>query len=382
MILAYIQTFVVYLGLAYILITCSNKYVKTNSASYLYGGLLIYALVMGSRYFVGADYISYSTMYQDQLNYGEQKFSDRWELGFLLLMKSVAFFNAPTSIFLGCIAFIQLYFISGVFKDKKEVLPFLFFVFMIGSYWLTYSNALRHMLAVPIWIYSIKYISTKQWIHHYLLILLAFMFHKSALILLPVYPLYNFYVKEKCLFGNIKVQLLLFVCSLIVMNTSFLQDNFAKLDNLVLFFGYDFYFEGMDVKELIGGQSIGLGFLINKALTILLICNSNKCKQYFNSRWFNILYDMYFVGILLSHIFIDSIAFSRVNYYFNNMSLVVGALFMYYFYNSDKRNYRLMQLVYILTFLAVMYRAMDNSALFIFDWQDNLFYLKSTLKLL
>lgn len=73
--------------------------------------------------------------------------------------------------------------------QQSEQFGFSFFLFMaLGYYFQTYSTV-RYYLALAIALYSMKFVMRRQWGRFVVLILLGSLFHKSLLVVLPLYVL-------------------------------------------------------------------------------------------------------------------------------------------------------------------------------------------------
>ena len=378
MFFAYIQTIVVYLGLAILMFTGAKKYERTGKWKHVLIPVIVYAIIFGMRYFVGSDSLHYVRIYEGfvQGKYNLD-FGGRWELGFLWYTILMSSLHVPSWIYMGIISFVQLYLVVYAFRNNRKLIPWILWVFMIGGYWLTYANGLRQMIAVSLWILSLKYIANKDIKRHYCCLIIAFFFHKASVILLPFYFLCNW---KKVWFKNRIVELALLAASLVLMMTPILQDMLKSIDRIAITLGYGDYLTDFDQKDIIEGASIGIGFLINLMINIIIIYNSEGIKKHFNNRLYNIVYDFFFVGAFLRNVLLNSLLFSRLNYYFDNMSWIMGAIALLY---AKQRGYQTMYYslicLYGLVFLAFIYKAEVNSALFIFEWQKDLYYLKDVL---
>ena len=368
----YLQTIFVYLTITFVSVILSKKYIATNNYGYIVAAVLFYSIVFGLRYGVGGDYFGYLNAFNLLSEKGQIPI-DR-EPGFMLLMRFCAFFHS-SAFFFFLIAFLQLYIILLGFKNWPQLYPYLFFVFMFIGAWLQFGNGLRQILALSIWVLSLKYAAESRPLKHYLLLLLAICFHNSAIILLPFYIIFRWRIDW---FRNLKLEFLILAVSLVIMNSSFVEDLFNRLDVLVGVLGYSHYAnyesEGGDLLDR--EVSIGIGLFITLFVNIIIIANSNKLKSFYNSNFFNVLYNLFYVGIISNYIFLHSQLFGRLVVYFYSFSFIMIACVLYYFRIShQKLLYRLSMSLVLFTFIALLYRASTNWALFVFSWQNDYFYL-------
>ena len=137
--------------------------------------IIAYSIVFGIRYGVGVDFFSYLHNYNAYTTTtGHWGVSKQFEIGFGLITEIIADLKAHYTIYFGVIAFLQLYFTLLAFKKEYKLYPYLVFSFMVSCYWLTYSNGLRQIMAMSIWIWAIKFLAEKKPWQFCLSILLAF----------------------------------------------------------------------------------------------------------------------------------------------------------------------------------------------------------------
>lgn len=110
-----------------------------------------------------------------------------YEIGYFLLVKMCAFLRMNKTAFLFVVAVITY---VPVFKfiKKKSTMPFLsvFSYFALGTF--SYSLGLfRQMIAISIIISGIKYIEEQKLGKYILVVILAMLFHTTAIIMLPFY---------------------------------------------------------------------------------------------------------------------------------------------------------------------------------------------------
>ena len=175
---------------------------------------------------------------------------------------------------------------------------------------LTGASMMRQFLAMCIYILSIKYIFKHEIIKFVLLVLLASMFHTSALILLPTYFLG--YIKVNTSFKSVFWIIPLYLIWLFVSPSLFEGSVLWFLDT-EKFEVYNYYWDNDDVQK---GGGIGLGNLFYSALLIVFLTQLKSVDKY--GRLLIILY-------LLSVLFIPLTAIapmvSRVGFYFSILSI-------------------------------------------------------------
>ena len=357
------QTLIVYISLSIILYFAAKRS-ESVGFNHLIIALAIYAVIFGLRLGVGVDFWGYKQWYDSA--YAGLGVNDSLEPGFNLLIKLCVALGMPFSVFLTIVAFMQIYLIFLSIKSYKSVYPMLALTFMLGCVWLTYANGLRQQLAFCIFAYSIQFISNKSFLKYYICVLLAFTFHSSAILLIPFYLL--FYLRMEW-FKNIGIQVCLLIIALIASTMSLVTNLVEPVEQFAELLGYGYYFNNSQY-EFASEVHIGIGYFINLFVVLLLIFNSNYVKCFYDNSFIKIIYDLFFIGVLWHYIFIDSQLFSRINYYFYGFQYIFAALSMVALRQKRHVCFYLLIILYILIFIATLYRMSENTALFVFNWQN------------
>ena len=330
-------------------------------------GLIIYSIIMGLRYGVGTDFFSYQNMYDGTL----YDFEVEKEPGFIAIIKFATTFGLGNPFCLFIYAFIQLFLIFKAFTEYKQVFPFLVITFMLSEEWLMYANVIRHMIAFAIFVYALKFIVNRSVVKYILAIAIACLFHKSAAVLIVIYPIY---LIRPSFFNKRAIQFVLLGGALVMMNLNFIQEFIAYFDKLIVLLGYgDKYLmdDRMDMEV-----SIGLGFLVELCIALTIILFSPKVKQYYNSPLINISYDLFFIGLLIKYSFIGSMLIQRMNLFFLGYTFIVAAFTMAYLFKTKKLMRYAFLLLYLLFFTGVMMSMKDNTALYVFNFQEQFYHYK------
>ena len=77
-------------------------------------------------------------------------------------------------------------FLLAIYEQSDEF-PFSFFLFMALGYYFQSFSTVRYYLTLAIALYSMKFVLRQQWGKFILLVLLGSLFHKSLLVILPLY---------------------------------------------------------------------------------------------------------------------------------------------------------------------------------------------------
>lgn len=342
---------------------------------YMVYAVIAYTIVFGIRYGVGKDYINYLQNFEayatSETHWG---MSQSFELGFHFLTQTIAAINLHPTIYFSVIAFMQLFLTLLPFKKETELYPYIIFTFMVGCTWLSYANIVRQTIALSIGIFAIKFIVEKKVWHFYITAFIALTMHLSAVLLFLFYPLFNY---RKEWFRNIKFQLLLLVIGLFLMKINIIMSLAQNFESLILITGYEEYLSDDQAQNLDRDVDFGFGFVVMLCINTLLILFSNKVKDYFQSKYLNIVYNLFAIGVPLKYILVSSITFSRLNCFFINMTFIVAAYTLRYAHKNNRLLFFALCALYVLTLAAIIFKAEGNTALYIFYWQDDLYYLKS-----
>lgn len=336
--------------------------------------ILIFALVFGIRYHVGVDHEAYISAYEHfriSGNFGDE------DIGYAFLTRIFAEQDLHYSYFFFFVAFLQLFLVMYALRENSKVHGFVIILFFLSSTFLQFMNLIRQELGFALFAIAIYFLSKRSFIKTYAALIIACTFHISAIILLPIPFLY---IKKSNYFSNVKLQLvvffLFFVISIILKPAEYL----FTLIPIELFemFGYEGYYNMVaygDTKWLVSEKEAGFGFYITNLICLCNILFSSKVKSYFNSKFLNIIYDLYFIGILYRFLVSGSLILSRINYYFFSFGFIVSSFTLYFLLRksaSKKSKYIGIGLIilYVLMFYAVIVKSgIANNAIYrtIFD---------------
>ena len=203
--------------------------------------------------------------------------------------------------------------------------------------------------------------------------------HQSAWILFVIAPLL---LLKRDWFPNVKIQYLLLALAVAIGKMPqieawlmSMEGNFGLLSEFMEESGYDNYFEKEDGDEMFKlGGTAGVGYYVELLKNIVIVWFSTKVISY-NSKNSTVayMYNLSFFGMLFHYIFINSLVVSRLNYYFYGFVYIFGAYLLHYLYHNNKKLFLVMIILYVLTFVGVLYRMYDNNSAFYFLWQSELY---------
>ncbi len=146
--------------------------------------IIILIFVSGLRYQVGTDFNTYVHF----INLIKDGYDTYMEPGFELLIKLLAgagFENQAVFLFSSVITLV--FFFLFIIKHSNQytlsvVIFFLFPIFYLASF-----NGVRQFIAISIFLYAIRFVIRKQMMLYILFISIGSLFHKTILLMLPIY---------------------------------------------------------------------------------------------------------------------------------------------------------------------------------------------------
>ena len=325
---------------------------------------LLFAFIFGCRYNVGVDYHTYYLDYLYNLS------SRAIEPGFLFIKKTFQNNDLHFALYFGFIAFIQILFFMLGYRKRAYLYPFIISTLFLSCIELGWMNGIRQSLATCILVYAITFIEEKQPIKYILAILLAMQFHSSAIILFPVYFIvYLPILRSKWISISVFITAL-FINTLPVERFDIL---FTQVANLL---GYGDIYNSENALVELENTGSGIGRLILNTIFLVIIWYSNKLKKFFieDERWFNIMYNLFIIGMFGNIAFNKCVILLRPFGYFRVFWAVIAGMLIYYLAKNKTKHNDTVKLIFIgliiLTFIANMLNGKNNYMEFHFFWEN------------
>lgn len=155
--------------------------------------LLIPAAV---RYGIGIDYITYSN-WQIPNILEDTKFGQDLEIGYRFLVRVGYWMSGDTNyqLIFALTAFVILVFTYKAIHDQSLMPAFSVLLVVFSSFYNYSFSGMRQSIAIAIWLYSVKYIKNNSFWRYCACIAIAFLFHRTALIYLPLFFLNKITIK-------------------------------------------------------------------------------------------------------------------------------------------------------------------------------------------
>lgn len=289
--------------------------------------LLVFAFFYAVRWNVGSDCNSY--IYGFYECFGEV--DENTEIGFLYLERVFYSLHLNHYFFVFTISFFLFGAIIYVFKNKPFVLVFFpLALFLTQDYW-QWANLTRQTIACAFLLVSIVFMDKKRYWISALLIFIAMYFHKSVYAMYFVLPLL-WLTRGKIL--NQWIQLGIFFTCFALQSTGVE----GWLSDLLLKVGADAGYAENRMAILQSEMDINFGLRSYMTLGFLsiVIWKSKKLTEYFDSRLFNYIYNMFFVGACILMLFYANQGVKRAAIYFTYFVPFVASAFIYYCYQIKK----------------------------------------------
>lgn len=283
--------------------------------------VIILFIIAGFRHEVGTDFKTY-VYFINLIKEGRDTYMEPgFELMTKLLMGSG--FEYQSVFFVSSLITLTFFFLFIIKHSKLYTLSVIIF-FLFPIFYLASFNGVRQFIAVSIFLYSIRFILDEKLFHYCLLILVGALFHKTILLMLPLYF---------CLNRRLDVKITILTLILYVSFITFLP-----------FIGRTLGFPDKYFTDVLATEGNNYKALVFPFIFIIYCFFESKYKDKCNDK--NITYNMLFIGSLISITPIISSLPSapviRMSSYFtpmviiflSNFSLVfskLGIRVMYYF---------------------------------------------------
>ena len=250
-------------------------------------------LFLALRYNYGNDYLSYFTIH-NQINSGMSAWGENDTL--------FKYLNLTIKNFYWLIAFISMFYIVTIYYLNEYWISI--FLLLFNPYlFLIHLSSLRQTIAICFIIWAVNLGIKRGFFSYLILILIACGFHKSAIVMLPLY----FFMKESKIKKNNIITILIILT--ILMTTPLLN---SILNKIIIYFpnNYKFYLEQ-------GLQNSITSTLISGIFFIITILNINKLDGK------SIVYGkLYLVSTIISILAFKVSMISRIGMYFDVFMII------------------------------------------------------------
>lgn len=161
---------------------------------YLIGIFTILFLCSALRFDIGNDYRQYTQTAHEAFvgGYVVTEVGFNWLVRVIYTLSGGEYYELVFAVF----AFMTLMIFLKAFYEQSVNFTFTYFLFItLGLYFQTY-NTVRYYLVLAISLYAMRFVLNRDWIKFIFWILIAALFHKSVLLVIPVYWMASFSWKK------------------------------------------------------------------------------------------------------------------------------------------------------------------------------------------
>lgn len=327
---------------------CTDEVMRQSAVNRLYaaGIFCILFIVSSLRFGIGNDYAQYTLTAHEAFVGGYVV----TEPGFNMLVKVIyTLFNGEYyEIIFAAFAFVTLsIFLKTLYHDSADFAQSFFLFMMLGLYFQTF-NTVRYYFALSIALCSMRYVLQKDYIRFVFFIFLAALFHKSILIVIPVYIMASFEWKKR-----------MYVLGVIISAACFAGRGFILKLALVLYPSYK------NTIYLDGGMSIVSTVRIFAVLLLymwFMRCADKEACEPETVREIRFYGQLNFLAFLAATFFSFLPVVTRIVYYFSvSQLLMIPLLVKQLSDDSFKKKLKLIVfltgLMYFLLFLLQAHQA-------------------------
>ncbi len=297
--------------------------------------LLLFGMISGLRWNVGTDHLSYLRLYEDLLN-GVEYNSEDMEIGFLFISSMLSKAGFHFSFYFGILAVIQLIFVYYAFKEHRYVLPYLGLLILFGGQYHLWMNGIRQTIAACIIVLSVQYITNRNPLKYFLVVLVATLFHKSAIILIVLYAIPNVNY-----FLNRYITTAILILSVYIgFNPYWITVN-DSLVNILNIVGYENYSSRLEyfIVEKQEYLSFGPRRILTLLLNIVMVWLFYDYYKKTNNNLVLLFFNLSIIGAIMFNLFANAgHIFLRPTYYLTIFTPIVSSILLsYYSYNRTSR---------------------------------------------
>ncbi len=174
---------------------CFYRPSKRKTTVFIISAALLMLSISALRYGIGFDYNTYAAQYGEIASKSIAEFMMEYhsDIGFCVFMKLCTFISKEPAFFFFASSLVVSVLTAvcvKVFIDES-LAGFSMYFFMTMGFFYGSMNLIRQYTAALISVFSIKFMRSRKFIPFLCIVIAAALFHKSALILIPVYFIAN-----------------------------------------------------------------------------------------------------------------------------------------------------------------------------------------------
>lgn len=291
--------------------------------------IAIFAIIVGLRYDVGRDWMAYHDLLTGDVPY--------WSYDRLEPMNRWSIFFVQNSKLHYCVWFIfmaavQIYFVTATFGRRMvALLPLGLFCFL--NYELSFDmNVVRQGCALSIMLYAYTFIAEKDWKRFIFWVIVAYLFHKTAIVFLPLY-----FMGLIDRIPSVKMQITFFLL-LMFLGTTVIQWLIGLTGSYWDLLSYGQKIDQLAEREWEIQSGMGLGVLFTNVRRFAIILFSAKLMDRYKNEGFATFYNIFFIGACMYSATMSDMLLERMWRYLSICDIVVSAYFFHYLIKVNKQN--------------------------------------------
>lgn len=261
---------------------------------------LSYLFLLCARdYAVGVDTHHYIKSFESSrlLAWKEQLQFEDTEIGFVLLRSAVSFFGGAR-LFVVVVAILTVIPVLYLYRNEAEDSMMCISFFLISLLFEMFFSGMRQSIAIGLAVPAYYFVKQKKKIGFILTVVLAYFFHKSAIVLALLYPIYHLHITKKWLWYIVPLM------GVIALKRDTLMNSIFRLAGEEYAYKYS-YLTGSS-----GQKGLMVLFLLITVYCYIILDETKAGKEEIGLR--NILLLAAFI-----HLFTPlNPTISRINYYF------------------------------------------------------------------
>lgn len=307
--------------------------------------ILIFCFFAAIRWDVGSDCRSYIFGFYRE---SEPIYLNNKEYAFYIIQEFFRYIALTHIPFFFIIALLQIGFMYYALKKQAYILLFLpLALFLSGTYW-SFMGGVRQNIACCIFVYVTLLLSENRWKLALLWIIIASLFHKSAIVLSPIILIVYL---RKIYIPNIYIQYGMLATCFIMMGANVSERVSEIIVNTIDFIGYEENKQSRLINAIFN-ITFGIRSYLLLIANCIVILYSNKLRKFYNSRHYDIMYILYYIGICINLLFYGNHGIERITMYLAIfIPIILGSLIFYLFYNRNLKSSKLCLFILILALL-------------------------------
>ena len=162
------------------------------------------------------------------------------------------------------------------------------------------------------------------------------------------------------------------------------QDFLHLFDKLIVLLGYETYIDIASDMEI--NSKIGITRILNLLVVCIIVLNSKQIKEHFKSNLFNLLYDLFVVGMCLGYVFLGSMMIQRMIVYLSHTQFIVLAYALSYLHKTRRQEisqllkYSIVVLYIFVSYSSFIFHCKDNTGAYVSYFQKDMHATKDNLR--